>query len=52
MIPGWSKFCNCLETGGGVVSTCCVVIFLFECLAAGCVYVFNGRRGRGWIGGR
>lgn len=33
-----------------VVSTCCVVIFPFECLAAGCVYVFDGRRGRGWIG--
>lgn len=35
-----------------VVSTCCVVIFPFECLAAGCVYVFDGRRGRGWIGSR
>lgn len=35
-----------------VVSTCCVVIFPFECLAAGCVYVFDGRRGRGWIGAR
>lgn len=28
------------------------MVFLFECLAAGCVYVFDRHRGRGWIGGR